>query len=130
MIISQKQKYSKHIIQEYIISGYKNKTIHATSRSSNKMSSQFYRQYPSIHSTNSKKKYILAVAYSTINIHIGNLNFYKIQTSNLLGIYVPKNKRKRFEYGRLVSHQPLYALSNAFGSFFLVKFIAFFSKKK
>ena len=31
-----------------------------------------------------KKQYILAVAYSTINIHIGNLNFYKIRTSNNL----------------------------------------------
>ena len=84
IIIYQKQKYSKHAMQENIILGYKNKTIHATSRSSYKMNSQFYRQYPSTHFTNSKKEYILAVAYSTINIHIGNLNFYKIRTSNHL----------------------------------------------
>ena len=56
IIIYQKQKYSKHAKQESIILGYKKKTIHATSRSSYKMNSQFYRRYTSIHPTNSKKK--------------------------------------------------------------------------
>ena len=39
--------------------------------------------HPSTPQIKKKKKAILA-AYSTINIHIGNLNFYKIRTSNNL----------------------------------------------